>query len=436
MNETPGDPTALGELDVAAVQRRTLKVLIGSVMGAGAAVAAAYSSVAVLAEEITDSSTLAGLAAAALSTGGAVATIPLARRMARHGRRVGLMTGWSVGATGAAIGFVAAVTDLYPVLVISALLIGTGNATNLAARYAAADLAEEAARARAIGFLVWGTLLGSALGPTLALGPAGSIAAAMGLPELSGPYMMAVIMFAAAMAITHRLLRPDPLHVAHHFDPQPVPPKRRLVRVLGLLAANPRARVAVIGMVVGHAVMVGVMTMTPLHMKDGEHELRVIGFVISLHVVGMYAFAPVVGWLVDRFGPNLMIASAGLVLFAGGELASHTDAADSTGVFVGLFLIGIGWSFGLIAGSSLLTGAFPPAERVEAQGAADLVMVAAGATAGLSSGAIVEWSSFHALSHWAGVAALGLVVIAIGPLVGRIRPRTIALAERGSTQPG
>jgi MFS family permease len=179
-------------------------------------------------------------------------------------------------------------------------------------------------------------------------------------------------------------------------------------------------------MVVGHAVMVGVMTMTPLHMDNGDHELRVIGFVISLHVVGMYAFSPLVGWLVDRIGPHLVIASAGIVLFSGGELAAHTDAQDSGGVFAGLFLIGLGWSFALIAGSSLLTGAFAPAERVEVQGAADLIMISAGAMAGLSAGVIVEWTSYHSLSHWSGVLALGLVLAAFGPLTQRMRRPALA----------
>ena len=429
MTDRETDATAIDieNIDVAAVQLRTQRVLMGSVMAGGAALAAAFSSAAVLAKDITDSDTLGGLAAASLSAGSAAATLPVARRMFDHGRRVGLMTGWTVGGIGAFVAFLAAVLGLYPLLVVGVFLIGAGNATNPAARYAAADLARDDQRARAIGFLVWATLFGSALGPTLALGPAGSIAGSLGLRELAGPYMMAIVMFAIGAAVTGRWLRPDPLSIARALDPAPTPKRKPIVQVLGRIAGNSRARLAVAGMVVGHAVMVGVMTMTPLHMENGEHELRIIGFVISLHVVGMYAFAPVVGWLVDRIGPNLVIASAGVVLFCGAELASHTDPEDSTGVFLGLFLIGLGWSFGLVAGSSLLTGAFSASERVEVQGAADLIMVTAGATAGLSSGAIVEWTSYGSLSHWSGVMSLGLVVAALGPLI-EWRKRRPALA--------
>ena len=404
-------------IDVPAIQLRTQKVLMGSVMAGGAALAAAFSAAAVLAKDITDSDTLAGLAAASLSAGSALATLPVARRMFRHGRRVGLMTGWTVGGIGATVAFLAAVFGLYPLLVVGVFFIGAGNATNLAARYAAADLARDDQRARAIGFLVWATLFGSALGPTVALGPAGSIAASLGLRELAGPYLMAILMFGVGATVTGRWLRPDPLMIARALDPEPTPERRPIVQVLARIAGNPRARLAVAGMVVGHAVMVGVMTMTPLHMEDGDHELRIIGFMISLHVVGMYAFAPLIGWLVDRIGPHLAIASAGIVLFCGGELAARTDAEDSAGVFFGLFLIGLGWSFGLVAGSSLLTGAFSASERVEVQGAADLIMITAGATAGLLSGAIVDWTSYRALSHWSGLMALGLVVAAVGPLL-------------------
>ena len=144
--------------------------------------------------------------------------------------------------------------------------------------------------------------------------------------------------------------------------------------MLRRIAAVPEARLAVLAMLTGQAVMVGVMTLTPLHMEGGGQEFKVIGWVISLHIVGMYAFSPIVGWLVDRVGPHLMIGLGGVILFVGAELASHTDPEHSTGLFVGLMMIGLGWSFGLIAGSALLTASFGVSERVEVQGGADFMM--------------------------------------------------------------
>jgi len=153
--------------------------------------------------------------------------------------------------------------------------------------------------------------------------------------------------------------------------------------------------------------------MTPLHMKDGSHELEIIGFVISLHIVGMYAIAPAIGWLVDHIGVGPLLITGGALLFLGSELAAHTDKSDSLGVFVGLFLIGVGWSCGLVASSALLTKTFDGAERVRVQGLADLVMTASGGLAGIGSGLLVAGTDYQTMSH--NAAFVGLV-----PIVGYI----------------
>jgi MFS family permease len=423
---------------------------MGGVLPAGAAMAAGYSSAALLGKEITGSGAWGTLAAACLTIGGTLATVPLAGYMSRHGRRRGLRLAWAVAFCGTASAFTAAVTSSYPLLVIGILGIGVGNAANLSARYAASDLATDQDRAKAIGTLVWSTSFGSALGPTLGLGVVGSGAAALGLPELAGPYLMGMVLFVAAAVFIDRNLHPDPLAVAGGLTPVAegeASGGRAAVRdlgrhlsaaggALGDIARHPSARLAVLAMLVGQAVMVAIMTATPLHMSDGAHEIRIIGFVISVHIIGMYFFAPVAGLGVDRFGPRPMIALGGVVLFVGAELASHTRAEDSVGVFSGLFLIGLGWSIGLVAGSALLTGSFPVERRVLVQGSADLVMSGAGAVAGLSAGIVYEWGSYHALSHHAGLGALGLTAYALWRVVrGRGTAVTVsggALSRRGT----
>ncbi len=414
-----------------AVQTRTIRVLLASVVPAGMGLAGAFAATAVLAKEITGSGSLAGLAGASISVGGALGTLPLAGYMARHGRRPGLRLGWMVAAGGAAVAFLAAVIEFYPLLLLGVAGMGVGNATNLAARYAAADLAEDSARARAIGLLVWGGTFGSVLGPTLALGPASWVAGQLGLPELSGPYMLSFFVFALAGFLVNRLLHPDPLVLAagsrDRADGAPLTVRPPVGEGFARIWATPAARLAVLAMASGQAVMAGIMVMTPLHMKDGNQELRVIGFVISAHILGMYAFSPLVGWFVDRVGSYTMVATGGTVLFVGAQIASRTDAQDRLGVFVGLFLIGLGWSFGLISGSSLLSSAFVAEQRVAVQGAADLMMVGAGAVGGISAGLAFEWSSFATLSRWAGVAALAMVAAAIwAVLIGRVRPERLA----------
>ena len=400
---------------------------MGSVIATTAAMASSFAATALLAEEITGSETLATLAAGSMSLGSVAAAVPLARRMARLGRRRGLIAGWFVGAAGALSAVGAALTSQYVLVVIGIIGVGAGNATNLAARYAASDLATEESRARAIGWLVWASTFGAVAGPTLALTTATRAAELIGLPELAGPYMLSAAMFLIGITITHLLLRPDPLEVLGTIGQQTTKATSPMA-VCRRIAGVPTARLAVLAMLMGQAVMVGVMTLTPLHMRSGGQEFSVIGNVISLHIVGMYGFSPVVGWLVDRISPRLAIAVGGSVLFIGAEMAGHTDPEHSMGMMVGLLLVGLGWSFGLIAGSALLTSSFPASQRVEVQGGADFMMTTGGAVAGLISGAAVEQIGFQSFSHYAGLAALLLLAASAATLLTERLDRTRRIA--------
>ena len=362
----------------------------------------AYSAAAVLGEELTESETLGALAAACLTIGAALATLPLAHIMALRGRRPGIVAGYATAGVGALIAALAAITGWYVLLPLGILGVGAGTGANLAARYAAADLVPEEEKARAIGNLVWSSTIGAVLGPTIGLGPAKQLGKTLTGVELSGPYLAAAVFFAIAGMIIYLRLRPDPLTVAGVTNSDSVVgvPLRA---ALGLLASSGPGRLAVGSMVAGHVVMVGVMTMTPLHMKDGGHQLELVGFVISLHIIGMYGLSPVVGWLTDRIGPHPVIAVGGVMLLVGSEFASHTDPEHSAGVFTGLFLIGVGWSFGLVASSALIAAEFDGPERVRVQGLADLTMTASGGLAGLGSGLIVSFTDFRTLSHYSGI---------------------------------
>ena len=412
---------------LAAVQKRTVRVLMVGVIPAGAAMSGGFAAAATLGEDITGSDTLGGLVAACVSVGGALTTVPLAKLMARKGRRVGIMTVYVVGLIGAFLCLTAAAMDNYLLLIPGMMGVGAGQTGTLSSRYAAADLATESTRAQAIGLLMWAGAWGSAIGPSLGLGPGSAVADALGLPELAGPYLFSMILFSVAAIYTSRSLRPDPLELSGGMTGDATP-RRTTLGALSTIWKLPNARMAGAAMIAGHAVMVGVMTATPLHMKDGAHELRIVGFVISLHIVGMYFFAPVVGKLVDVIGPKLVIAMGGGILFSGAELAAHTDAEHSMGVFFGLFFIGLGWSFGVVAASTLLTASVPIEKRVEVQGTADLLMVGAGATAGLTSGFVIESFGYHDLSHYAGLIGVALSVYAVVSLL----PKRKSTRERAS----
>lgn len=398
--------------DVAAVQKRTLRVLMIGVLPAGAATSGGFAAAATLGEELTGSDALGGLAAASLTLGGALATIPVAKIMAKRGRRVGMRTVWTFGAVGAMVAFVAATAEIYILLVPGLIAMGTGSAGTLAARYAAADLADEDERAQAIGLLMWGQTFGAVLGPTVALDGGGQVAVALGAPELGGPYLFSAVMFAIAAIAIDRLLHPDPLYFAKVSGDESTSRGPSVAEAIAKIWANTGARLAVAAMITGHAVMVGIMAATPLHMKDGDQKLRIVGLVISLHIVGMYMFAPLVGRLVDKLGTRTVIAAGGVILFAGAEVAANTQAQDRTGMFIGLFLIGLGWSFGVVAASTLLTQSIPVADRVPVQGAADLLMVGAGATAGLTAGVVIQEFGFGDLGLFAGLLGLTLALFA------------------------
>ena len=287
--------------------------------------------------------------------------------------------------------------------------MGVGNGANLAARFAAADLAPEENKASAIGNLVWASTIGSVLGPSLGLGPAKKLGNILGVPELAGPYVISGLLFLLAALTIRRWLRPDPLVVIGGIGSEGEK-QTSIKKAFKILFTSKVGRLSVGSMVVGHVVMVGVMTMTPLHLKDGGHQLEIVGFVISLHIIGMYAFSPLVGVLIGKIGAKAVIALGGSLLVIGSELASHAEPQDSLGVFMGLFLIGLGWSFGLVASSALIASEFDGPEKVRIQGLADLSMTASGGLAGLGSGLVVTVTDYQTLSHYSGI--LGLYPIA------------------------
>jgi len=234
-------------------------------------------------------------------------------------------------------------------------------------------------------------------------------------------YMVSVTLFVVASSTILKRLRPDPLLLVADASKTRIRGPR--FSDLSLILSRPAARVALLGMMLSQGVMVGVMTVTPLHMRDGNQDPLVIGLMISLHIVGMYAFSPWIGRIADRLSKELLIGVGAVFTAVGAEIASHTDAAEATGHFVGLFLIGIGWCASLVAGSALMTEAFPPEARVATQSTADVLMTATGAAAGISSGLAVEQRSYHDLAHWAALVSVFLAVIAAIAVVQGARVR-------------
>jgi MFS family permease len=397
-------------VDTLAVQRRTLRVLRLSSTFSRGAVSASFP-VAVLAiKDLLGSETWAGLSTGASTLGSALAAGWLAAYMQRRGRTPGLALGLLVAVGGAALCIVAIQTGILALFLAGMILVGVGSGTSNMSRYAAADLAADSTRSRDIGSVVFFATFGAVLAPNL-IGQLGRFAESIGLDSNAGGFLMAIALFGLSSAVIFFLMRPDPLVVSGGVDPNASVKKRAVpfTEAVKIAWAHPLARLAFVALVVSQAVMVMVMAMTPLHMEDHGHSKGWIGAVISAHTAGMFAFAPLAGRLADGFGRVQTIVLAGVTLSAATVLTSLAGEAPRSLLFPGLFLLGLGWSFGVVAGSALLTESVAEHDRVAVQGAADLATNVASGVGALTAGFVVSGAGYHILSLM-GMAAAGALM--------------------------
>ena len=419
------------QVDVAHVQRRTLGVLSTYQALSGVAVAGAIPAGALIAVGVAGSEAAAGFAQTSGVVGAALAALPLARLTLSGGRRRALAVGVSLGALGAVVVVVAAVTRSFPLVVLGCLLVGAASAANYQARYAAADLARPDRRARDLSIVVWASTIGAILGPNL-LEVSGRLAVALGLPQLSGPYVVAAVCLGASALLMLSFLRPDPYRLARRLavEAGDVSAGRtsRLRDGIAHVRQHAKARLGITAVAIGHAVMVMVMVMTPVHMRHVDVQLQLIGLVISVHVAGMYALSPLVGMAADRFGRRVVIAAGVAILAIACVLGAAAPADDVPRLGIALFLLGLGWSCTLIGGSTLLVEDVDPGDRPAVQGASDLVMNVAGAVGGIVAGIVVAEASYAVLCLTALVP-----VVALGAYVVVSLRRTPAQPQGGSS---
>ncbi len=419
--------------EVAEAQRHTVRTLVITQAVGGIGLSAAVAVGALLAKDVTGSDEMSGLAQTAQTLGAAVVAAILAAYMSRHGRRPGLALGYLAGALGAGLCIVSGVARSFPLLLVGMVLLGAVTATNLQSRYAATDLALPAHRGRALSTVVWATTIGSVLGPNLG-GLGATVARWLHVPEKAGPFVFTVVALLAAAAVMATRLRPDPLLLARRVraqDPADDPDENGDDRPWPVILHTPLVLAAAVGMALSHAVMVSVMVMTPIHMDQGGASLEVIGVVISGHILGMYAFSPLVGMLVDRIGSPRVVGIGGLILLGSLVLAGLSAAGASFGLGAGLFLLGLGWSFGTVGCSTLLVAATPVRHRPRVQGTVDMTTGFTAAAGGAVAGVVVGTLGYGWLSAGAAVLAFGVVVVSV--VAGRYAARS-RLAPAGLTQ--
>lgn len=408
-------PTSLKLPDRQALFRRTLAVIVLSQILSGTGLAAGVTVGALLAQEMLGSSSLSGLPAALFTLGSAGAAYLIGQISQTRGRRAGLTFGYLAGAAGGAAIVLAAILSSVSLLLPASLIYGAGTAANLQARFAGADLAEPDQRGRAVSTVLFATTLGAVAGPALT-GAMGQFALQRHVPELAGPFILAVAAYGVAGIVLALLLRPDPLLVARETGANEplaaasLPPGTR-ASLFAALGGGVGLGTAV--MVVTQMAMVAIMTMTPIHMRAHGHGLDATGLVIGAHVAAMYLPSPLTGILVDRVGRAPVVAAATLSLLAAGLTAAFAPGNSVPLLALALALLGLGWNFGLVSGTAIVTDATPPATRARTQGTVDLCVALAGATGGIVSGVVVATASYAALALAGGFIALAIIPAAV-----------------------
>ena len=392
-----------------ALQEKTVKVLATAQVLNGVGVAGTVAAGSLLVASITNSETLAGLAQTSSVLGAAALALPLARLTSRGGRRLALSVGLIAGVIGSLLAIFGGSRENIYLMLTGTFLVGAASAAGYQARFAAIDLATDEKRAKQLSFVVWGSTIGAVSGPNL-MEPSGNLAESLGLPRLTGPYLISAVTLALAVLVIQLFLRPDPYLTAAKDSGAANLPRVKTKVALKHIRSSARASFAIAAIAIGHIAMVAVMVMTPVHMAHVDVTLTIIGLVISVHVLGMYAFSPLVGALTDRLGRLRVIQIGVAILLSSALISGFARADDAITLGIGLFLLGLGWSCTLIAGSALLTESVAPEFKSASQGASDLVMNLSGASGGAIAGVVIATLSYGWLCLLSAipVALLGL----------------------------
>jgi MFS family permease len=420
--------------DLQKLGRKITFVLFAEQGLASAGFIAAATLNAIVAADLAGNARLAGLPSAVYLLSGAFAAGGWGILNDVLGRRRALVVGLLIGALGSGIAFFSIAQRSFAGFLVGMLFMGAANAAVQLARFIAADVNLPEARGRAISQVVLGGTVGSVIGPFVA-GPAGGFLEGFAGSELAGAYAVSMVLFLVGAVVVAVGLRPDPRQIGQALaaaaggrapiggSGRPAEPISR-VRRAGEIFRQPAAAVALTAMVVGQLVMVLVMVITSLHMKGHEHGLGDISIVISAHTFGMFAFSVFSGQLADRWGrgPVIITGASTLVLAS----AAATLSPDVLPLGVSLFLLGLGWNFCYVGGSTLLADQLSPQERARTQGLNDLLVGLASATGSLSSGLIFASLGFSIMAYISALLALIPLVAATVWYRGRAQVQPVA----------
>jgi MFS family permease len=358
----------------------------------------------IAAVQLSGSESYAGIPSTILTLAQALASVPIGLMMGRFGRRVGLGFSYGTSSLGALLGVLAIWQGWFPLMLVSATLVGIGRSGADQSRFTAGELFLEHERAAMIGRIIFAGTIGAVVGPAL-VSPGGALAAQIGLHTNAGAWLVAMVFYGLASVVTFIFLRPEPMTIARtlqqmepsstDLDQEPERGTRELLRL-------PKVQLAILSMLIGQVVMTTLMTITPLHMSHSHYGTESISFVIMAHTLGMFGFSSVTGWLIDRYGRTIMMVAGAIILVISAVISPLST--DLIVLVVGLFLLGIGWNFAYVAGSSLLADALKGRERTRMQGTNDMLVSGAAALGTFSSGPIFSAGGYLA------VTGTGLVI--------------------------
>jgi MFS family permease len=394
--------------DYERIARKITMVLFFSQSLSSAGFIAAFTVNALVGVDLTGQQAMAGVPGAVYVVGQACGAMVWGFSNERIGRRRGLALGQIIGVIGSAIAVSAVVGRSFSSFLLGLVLVGMARSAVDLGRYAAAEVHRPAKRGRAISNVVLGSTVGAIFGPLL-LGPMGHLTTWAGYPELAGAYVLGAAVLVIAAILIFAGLRPDPRDIGRELagiDPGSIP--RQTTRSLGEIVRQPGVVVAMFTMAFAQMVMVVPMSITSVHMKAHQHPLSAVSLVISSHTLGMYAFSLISGRLTDRWGrgPVIILGSTVLIL-------SCLMAAPSVNLLplaVALFLLGLGWNFAYVAGSTLLADQLSPGERAKTQGFNDLLLNLCSGGSQLVSGVVYAVGGYGVM----GGAAAALAVVPLG----------------------
>ncbi|MCP4358924.1 MAG: MFS transporter [Chloroflexi bacterium] len=373
-----------------------------------AAMIASFTLMPIIAANLSGNDATAGFPSTLTLLGRAVAAYPMGLLMGKAGRRMGLSTGYGLAILGAIVSVIAIMVGSFWGFCAGAALMGMGRGGIDQGRYVAAEVNVAEKRAKVIGLIVFAGTIGAVLGPILV--PASQkFVIRLGLDTNTGPYVVAAVMLTMALIITWLFLRPDPKQIATSVEIEETDSAQSPARPLAQIFRQPPIILAIASMIIGQLVMALIMVITPLYMDHNNHSSNSISFVIMAHTLGMFGLSGVTGWLIDRYSRvPLIIAGAGILIAASIMTPRSTEVLP---LAIALFLLGLGWNFCFIAGSSLLTDSLAANERPRTQGASEVMVSLAAGAGGVATGLVFARGTMTAVSAVALAFSLALIGI-------------------------